>query len=217
MAKKQASKRSADKSTLLFGIGAVVVFAGVVVGGILLSNITTSANDEFVAKTLPVRTTGNCSGSWILKSKIDGPEHVDCEGQTHVADGTRVTYKNDPPISGDHWAGPTPPGFYKLGEQEAYWLPERLVHSLEHGNIVIYYDPDKVTAQQQADLANLSKRYAGGFSGVISAPRKDEKNPIVLTAWEWVWRLPAYDKANIDRFIREFVGNGPENQKTAQN
>jgi hypothetical protein len=201
-----ARKQAGGWGNWLFGVGAAGLLAGVIALGIFVNS---SGAPSSVATTPPKRE--NCSGSLVLKPRIEGVEHFDCKGQNHVADGTRVTYDQDPPLSGDHWAGATPPGFYEPGVQEAYWLPERLVHALEHGNVVIYYNPEKVTAAQKQELKDLARKWPGAFAGVVVVPRNDEKNPIILTAWEYVLRLPAYDKEQIDRFVREFISKGPEN------
>src|SRR5205085_2556143 len=69
------------------------------------------------------------------------------EGHTHVAQGTAITYENDPPTSGPHYPTPLANGFYSTPQ-----LAGNIVHALEHSNIVIYYDPARITP---ADLDKL--------------------------------------------------------------
>jgi hypothetical protein len=206
MGRKQSTKKqSSELTTWLFGIGAVVIFAGVVAGGIYLSNAGTPE------KTATPPKRENCAGSPVLDPKLAGVEHFLCEGQDHVADGTRVTYKTDPPTSGNHWAGPTPPGFYAPGQADAYTLPERLVHSLEHGNVVIYYNPTTVTTEQQDRLKALARKWPGQWDGVVVVPRNDAEYPIILTAWEYMQKLKTWNEDQINDFVRTFAGRGPEN------
>ena len=66
---------------------------------------------------------------------------VPYEGATHVPDGTTVTYKNNPPASGNHWPSPQPWGAY-INQT----IPrERWVHNLEHGGIVFLFNCPGVT------------------------------------------------------------------------
>lgn len=206
MARKQPTKKqSSELTTWLVGIGALVIFGGVVAGGIYLGS---SSGPE---KSAAAPKRANCTGSPVLKTDLPGVVQSLCEGQKHVDDGVRVTYHTDPPTSGDHWGGPTPPGFYAPGQSEAYWLPERLVHSLEHGNVVIYYDPAVITADQQERLKAIVKKWPGSWEGVVVVPRTDAANPLIATAWEYTMKLSSWDEGRINDFVREFAGRGPEN------
>jgi hypothetical protein len=57
------------------------------------------------------------------------------EGRSHV-DG-RVEYKTNPPTSGDHFEIPAADGAYASAPEV-----EPLVHSLEHGRVVFWYQPN---------------------------------------------------------------------------
>jgi uncharacterized protein DUF3105 len=68
------------------------------------------------------------------------------EGSKHVE--TTVTYKANPPTSGDHFPVPAEDGSYPEPPPI-----EQLVHSLEHGRIYLQYSPDaseEVKGQLQA-------------------------------------------------------------------
>src|SRR3990167_11355106 len=59
-------------------------------------------------------------------------------GRNHVPEGTVVEYNSTPPTSGPHYEQWEKPGVYDR------MLPDgRLIHSLEHGYIVISYNCDK--------------------------------------------------------------------------
>lgn len=207
MAKKQPTKKKSNElTTWLIGIGAVAVFGGVVAGGIYLS----SGGSSGPATSAPPKRE-NCSGSPVTKSSLPDVVQSLCEGQQHVDDGVRVTYHTDPPTSGNHWAGATPPGFYAPGQNEALTLPERLVHALEHGNVVIYYDPAIITVDQQERLKALARKWPGAWDGVVVVARTDSANPLIATAWEYSLKLKAWDEGRINDFVREFAGRGPEN------
>lgn len=140
----------------------------------------------------------------------DAPGEVfPSEGTQHVAPPQRVTYGTDPPTSGPHYGEWTQPGFY--GQAENPQLPEYLVHALEHGNIVAYYDPQRATPETIAYLREQARRYRGTWDGFIAVPRPDPEHEVILTAWTRMLRMQTLDTALADRFIDAYRGRGPEN------
>jgi len=129
------------------------------------------------------------------------------EGQLHVPIGTVITYATDPPTSGPHYPAPQEGGFFDAEIAAAF-----LVHSLEHGAIVIYYHGDMLTTDQLDHLRRLARQNPGAFSQVICVPREDHTYPIILTAWTHRLRLTEYDKDRIDGFVSLFIGQGPEQE-----
>lgn len=79
-------------------------------------------------------------GFWYLikigTTPLPGEEVAD-QGRDHVASGTKVAYHSNPPTSGAHYEEWEKAGIYK-----AVLLDEKLVHSLEHGFIIISYNCD---------------------------------------------------------------------------
>ena len=144
-----------------------------------------------------------CGGGLSLDTEdvIEFPD----EGAAHVAEGTPITYDTDPPTSGTHYAVAQPGGHYT---REI--LPGYLVHTMEHGGIIIYYNAT-VTEAQQNELREIIQPHLGEFATVIATPRNDPEFPIILTAWRHWQRLRAYDANKIRDFIDVFLGQGPEN------
>lgn len=141
---------------------------------------------------------------WAKPSnRIPGLETFPDEGADHVA--APVTYKTDPPTSGPHYPVPASPGFYTEVQPA-----EALVHSLEHGNIVMYYDPEDTPAEVVEQLKAYVSQYPGDWDGVIATPREQEED-VVLTAWRQKLAMPTWDKGLAERFIDAFRGRGPEN------
>ncbi|MDA0368060.1 MAG: DUF3105 domain-containing protein [Proteobacteria bacterium] len=122
-------------------------------------------------------------------------------GNAHIPD---ATYASDYPTTGPHNPNPLSPGFYSSEQR-----PDRLVHSLEHGMIVIYYDePGDDIADQLRDWAAL---YRGPWSGVIVTKKKGQGPEIVLAAWRNLLRLPTFEPTGAAAFVDRFRGRGPEN------
>jgi len=153
------------------------------------------------------------------------------EGRTHVPVGKRVTYKTNPPTSGDHYADWTRPGVYDAPR----YPDENLVHSLEHGYIIISYncalgaDTGKTTSGKQGtesaslsdpawkskDCTDLKKQLAAvaeekKLFKLIVIPRPNMPYRIALTAWSRLDTMDTFDKTRIVRFIDAFRNNGPE-------
>jgi len=143
---------------------------------------------------------------WSSASRrIPGVQSFESEGQEHVADGTLIAYKTDPPTSGAHYNTPTAPGFYTEPQPAG-----AVVHGLEHGHIVIYYDPSNTAAEVVETLKGYAETYRGTWDGVVVLPR-EQPEEVVLTAWRQMLRMETWDQALAERFIDAFRGRGPEN------
>jgi hypothetical protein len=135
---------------------------------------------------------------------------VPTEGnRQHVDQGTTMPYRNRPPSSGDHY--PTPAGYGVFTRD----IPAgNLVHSLEHGAIVVYYRPDLCDQtcigqlQQAYSSAPKSQRY--GVVKMVIAPWPDMDQSVTATAWGWVDGMDQPDIQRILAFYREHVDRGPE-------
>lgn len=126
--------------------------------------------------------------------------------EPHQPESTPINYQEDPPTSGVHWGIWNNAGFYTDPQPT-----EKLVHSLEHGNVVIYYDDPG--AQTLAELKKWSKAYPGesiGFAGVVSTPRSGLGKQIWATAWDKRLLLDSYDPELVAAFIDAYRGRGPE-------
>nr|WP_239579757.1 DUF3105 domain-containing protein [Microlunatus panaciterrae] len=111
--------------------------------------------------------------------------------QQHVADGTKVNYDRLPPDSGahlNHWA-PFAKKFYTAEERP---VVEELVHNLEHGYTIAWYNPD-MPKDQLKDLEWIAKTFNGGdyvkdkFIAAPWTPADGKAFPagqnIILTHW----------------------------------
>ena len=139
----------------------------------------------------------------LLKSVRTFPS----EGRGHVAPGTEVRYETTPPTSGNHYPTPTAPGFYTSPQ-----MPGNLVHSLEHGNVVVYYQPDRLKSVDKTALQGWVSHYGGPWNGFVVVPNPYPNPPyLVLTAWTHMMVLKHYDPAAVSAFASEYLGRGPEN------
>lgn len=201
--KTQGSKRRRlDGTTIAIVVGTLAVLG--LLGAGIVQNQTVQKRKELLAERMQPNQYG-CTPSPV-RTDIPGVERIDCKSAAHVAATERVTYEMDPPTSGAHHGNWINAGFYAEPQ-----VPERLVHSLEHGNVVIYYDEAKLEKAQIDALRSLARKYNGNWDGVVVTPRAGGEHPVILTAWEHALRLTQYDQKLIDRFVDEFRGLGPEN------
>jgi len=125
------------------------------------------------------------------------------EGRTHLQPGTAHQYSTAVPTSGAHVTVWTNPGFYREVQ-----TPTLLVHALEHGNVVVYYDrADPDTLDMLKDWTSI---YSGQWDGVIVTPSPGLGKGIVLTAWRRKLELDRFEPALAAAFVDAFRGRGPE-------
>jgi hypothetical protein len=123
------------------------------------------------------------------------------EGRVHVESGTEVNYATATPTSGTHAEGAPRCGI--LSEQ----IPKEFaIHALEHGTVVIWYQPT-LDDDVVSGLRDIVNRFD---DRVILSPNAEMTDPVVATAW---LRLKAYDGADpeIEEFISVYRERGPEN------
>jgi hypothetical protein len=129
-------------------------------------------------------------------------EHKD-EGQDHV--DTAPQYGTNPPTSGPHFGTPSSAGFF---EPDAPVEPAALVHNLEHGQIVFWYDPDA----PQATIDALEAVVDEDPQSLIAVPWADVESPFTftMTAWARSQSCRQVSTEVVNAFRAEFQGKGPE-------
>lgn len=126
--------------------------------------------------------------------------------KNHVQDGATVAYNSVPATSGDHYSAAQHCGFYTSEIPD-----ERVVHNLEHGNIVISYN-----LPEQSDIDALEDVYndLGGWKDHYTVARSYPKiapGQVALSAWGVLDIMDGVDKERIERFYEHYVGRlGPE-------
>lgn len=123
-------------------------------------------------------------------------------GQEHIdPNGPLPDYNSDPPTSGPHAPSPAPCGIYRQSVPDI-----AQVHDLEHGVIVIQYDP--TISDEERDQLETFGRDAG--THVIVAPREGMATTIAVTAWTKLMTLDTVDLPAIEGFYGQFAQFGPE-------
>ena len=148
---------------------------------------------------------GNAQGSAEGYVEGVGVEHNEMLTKNHLPETQTVEYNTVPGTSGDHWARWSECGFF---EEE---LPdERVVHNLEHGNIVVSYnftDPGQIDELRDVfDDIGLTN-----IHGVARAYRQIPEGDVALTAWGVSDQMTGVDEDRIKKFFETYAGRlGPE-------
>ena len=128
--------------------GFLVVGAAVLVGAIIIGFAAwqlLKANQKEsrdLAQIGVSETAAKCEP--VVEKKPEGQQVSGSDGN-HVETGTKITYPTSPPSFGQHW-----PNYLQGAELRSFYTtddrPEvqRLVHSLEHGYTILWYDGAKV-------------------------------------------------------------------------
>lgn len=140
----------------------------------------------------------------------------------HVNIGTAIKYPDNPPAFGQHW-----PNFLQSSEYRNFYSTadrpevERMVHGLEHGHTLIWYD-DTITSGSKAykDLEAIAQKYSGTTTYVNILPWKStdggafpDGKHVALTHWagsgdkqEGVWEYCGQPSGAV---IKDFVTKYP--------
>ncbi len=136
----------------------------------------------------------------VIEVPIQGVNHIGI-GESHEP------YNSKPPTSGPHYAEWVDAGLYDEIVPDEY-----LVHNLEHGYVIIWFDCDQMTSDECQTTQDGIQTVIDYFDGykVIGMPRRMEESPIALSSWGVLARLWAYDEDFIIEFIEEHQNQAPE-------
>jgi hypothetical protein len=133
----------------------------------------------------------------------------------HVAEGQDPgPFNSDPPTSGRHYGNEYEAGFYEESDSEAQFeYPEGfLIHNLEHGYAIFWYNCNLLDDSGCSELKNQIKSVIDEFNGVkvIGFPRATIDSPVVATTWGRMQRFNTFDENLAVNFVRSNRGRAPE-------
>ncbi|CAN5166321.1 hypothetical protein BH24ACT23_BH24ACT23_03530 [soil metagenome] len=142
----------------------------------------------------------------MLDLEDEGNQHLNNE------DVPNVEYETNPPTSGDHYAGnETGSGALAGGAYLDYPPVGRIVHSMEHGRVMIQYSPDLSEAEQ----LELKGVFEESPEAVAIFPNPNMPYEVAVTAWTQLVGCDTYEGAKTLDVIRDFRDiyrlRGPEN------
>uniref|UniRef100_A0A0A9X990 Tumor protein p53-inducible protein 13 n=1 Tax=Lygus hesperus TaxID=30085 RepID=A0A0A9X990_LYGHE len=120
---------------------------------------------------------------------------------SHRCMNVSIEYPFSPPTFGNHR-----PNWAKWGEYE-YLPPQRWIHNLEHGGIVMLYNPCAhhfLVNQLREIVRNCLYKH------VITPYRLSSERPLALIAWGWSLTMSEVDVEEAKKFIEDHANRGPE-------
>lgn len=196
-------------------LGSLLTIA-VVVGAVLL--ISGSGGNDGPKPTAPTTTDASAAIPPVVERNLDAAaKAAGCvllnpplEGSDHVT--TKVTYKSNPPTSGNHNPIAAADGIYATGKEPT---TEHVVHALEHGRIDVQYRPGSST-KEVAQLETLVSEELNGKPGYKTLLfQNDTKMPyaVAATAWGHLVGCKTFNPKIFDAlraFRITYVDKGPE-------
>ncbi len=135
---------------------------------------------------------------------------------SHVPEGTPITWNSNPPCSGPHY-----PVWANFQEFDHPIDLGYLVHSMEHGAVVLFYKCDGDAGSCTSIVDGLRKvRDAvpvdpmcdpaiGKRVVIVPDPLLDV--PVAAAAWGWTYKAQCLDLPTLTQFAKDHVAQGTEN------
>ena len=166
--------------------------ASFVIGGLVLAILGLRAAGVFE----PPGTNVDLNAARVAPGETIGTKVSD-QGNTHISDSQHFTYNSVPPTSGSHWQSPS-----SWGIKDSQEPNERTTHNLEHGGIVIAYNPNVATDDVNR-LKALVRGVSGTYHKIVLEPYAQLTDAaIAVTAWDWILKLQSYDDTQMVKFIK---------------
>lgn len=131
------------------------------------------------------------------------------EGWLHVAEGSAIDYRSNPPASGPHYPVWLRWEEYQTPLARGYW-----VHNLEHGGVVVLYRPDapsSVVSSLTAAFRSIPVDPSCGHARALLVPDPLIPRLTAAVAADYVLLSDTVDAQAIRDFAVARRGHGPEN------
>jgi len=180
--------------------------------GLVVFLIVSAGDTDDISSALDAEADDDPSlpGEFVDLIAIYGGPHRATAGHVDLDVDFQADGNSNPPVGGPHWSGgcgedpstagmcgPAPWGIF-----EEPWAPETLVHNMEHGGAVLWYNTtdQSLVGEMQGLIAELLEEH----ELIVMAPFEDmEPETIALTSWSRI------DKFSVDEYsevrVREFM------------
>ncbi|MEV8630433.1 DUF3105 domain-containing protein [Streptosporangium sp. NPDC051023] len=140
-------------------------------------------------------------GSYLFNERaatsLDGVASTKYPGSVHVQ--TKVSYKENPPMGGEH-----NPAWQNCGIYDQPINSENAVHSMEHGAVWITYQPD-LPKEQVAKLKELASKEYMLLSPYPGLPAK-----VIASSWNKQLKLDSVDDPRLPKYVAKYRNNSTE-------
>lgn len=183
--RREQEKKDRRRTGLV--IGAAVTVGAMIIGVAVWQYLSaTEAEGRNLAAIGAASSSANCRD--VTTEPAEG-------NNDHRAEGEPIAYEQSPPAAGPHW------GQFLIGNQiRKFWTAddrpplERLLHSVEHGHTILWYD-DTIAEDSAAveELRAIAKKFPSNTDGndkFMAAPWTEEDGApfpddahVALTHW----------------------------------
>ena len=147
---------------------------------------------------------------------VVGEESFAAQGNTHIPLDTvaSISYNSTPPTSGPHYGNTV-----RWGVHEDPVRYEYLLHNLEDGGVVVYYQCPEGCPEVVAELEEILAPYIDAGNNVILAPNdptwrengsqllhQDMGATIALVAWQKLLLMEEVNADTINTFVERYEG-----------
>lgn len=180
---QQAAQEKQKKQQQYLLIGGGILAVLIIAGGALL----------LLTPPRTVTSTGSAQCA-NLQQMLD-------EGRGHLSPGDPIpVYKSNPPTSGTH-----NPTWYQAGVYDNNVDVTQLIHSLEHGYVILYYNG--ISQDEINQLASIQR--SDSFKMIV-APYPNMPYKVALAAWARLQTCDGVNEQAIRSFTAQFRNQGPE-------
>ncbi len=211
-AEAAAARSAARKSRLQLALGGLAALAAIVVAVFVFRS---AAGDDDKVGPVTANAAIPAQKETNLKAAAAAAKCVlkttPSEGNNHTSD--KVTYKNNPPTSGDHDPVAADDGLYEPGNAPPV---EKHVHSLEHGRIDIQYKrgTPRETVDKLETLGSEPLNFGTeGYHVLVFENNTNMDAAVAATAWTQSLTCPTMNDGVYDAiraFRTDFTDKGPE-------
>jgi hypothetical protein len=174
---RQAKAAQARKRLVGYGAAAALGLAALVVVAVLLvggggggasADVLPDGGEVPEQQEFELAAAAEAAGCELQSVKAAGTaEHTQDPGE-------RIEYKTNPPTSGRHFVVPAEDGAYSEAPDD-----EELVHTLEHGRVVVWFKP----GLPKSTRADLKAFFDEDSYQMVLAPRRDMTQQVTASAW----------------------------------
>ena len=185
----EAARRARRRKSLMVR-GGVIVAVVALVAAVVIAVAADRRADRADQERL---TAGSCDYD-TRSDRLTANNHV-----------PPASYEVDPPAGGDHDPSPAPAGFYS-GEGQAVPPDPRLVHSLEHGFVVLWHQP----GLPEEELGAIRSVYEEHSEDVIVVPRPSLDVKVAATSWGRRLLCGEVEPERLSDFVELYRNDSPE-------
>ena len=114
-------------------------------------------------------------------------------------------YEVDPPAGGNHDPAAVPAGVY--GDQTGIPTDQKLVHSLEHGFVILWHRPD-ISEEEKAEIREVFENHS---ADVLVVPRPSlQQQKVVATSWGKRLLCGEVEGDRLSQFVELYRNESPE-------